>query len=107
MLARYLSCPWLPQCSNSKMGNNHRDSCLDDRRCGYLPASLRGDSMRERDGYRDVVADLREYFGKDHNLLTAKEVAKYCGRDPRTIARLYDIPKNGILIVQLARRMCQ
>lgn len=63
--------------------------------------------MREHEGYRDVVADLREYFGPDHNLLTAKEVAKYCGCDPRTARSRYDIPKTGILIVHLARRMCQ
>ena len=63
--------------------------------------------MRERDGYRDLVADLREYFGADHNLLTAKEVAKYCGCDPRTARSRYNIPKSGILIPILARRMCQ
>lgn len=63
--------------------------------------------MRERDGYRDVLADLREYFGTEHNLLSAKDVAKYCGIDPRTAAKRYDIPKTGILMVNLARRMCQ
>lgn len=63
--------------------------------------------MRERDGHRDLLADLREYFGADHNLLTAKEVAKYCGKDPRTVAKIYNIPKTGIQMVLLARRMCQ
>lgn len=63
--------------------------------------------MRERDGHRDLLADLREYFGADHNLLTAKEVAKYCGKDPRTVTKLYNIPKAGIQMVLLARRMCQ
>ncbi len=63
--------------------------------------------MRERDGYRDLVADLREYFGKDHNLLTAKEVARYCGRDVRTIKKNYSIPKTGITIPMLARQLCR
>lgn len=62
--------------------------------------------MRELEGYRDVLADLREYFGPDHNLLSAKDVARYCGCDPRTARDLYNIPKSGILMPILARRMC-
>lgn len=61
---------------------------------------------REREGYRDMLADLREYFGPDHNLLTVKDVAKYCGIDPRTAAKRYDISKDGIMLVMLARKMC-
>ena len=63
--------------------------------------------MREREGYRELLADLREHFGTNHNLLTAKEVAQYCGCDARTAVKRFDIPKGGILMVNLARRMCQ
>lgn len=63
--------------------------------------------MREREGYRDVLADLKEYFGPDHNSLTAKDVARYCGIDSRTAAKRFSIPKDGIMMVILARRMCQ
>ena len=63
--------------------------------------------MREREGYREILADLREHFGPNHNLLTAKDVALYCGCDTRTAVKRYDIPKGGILMINLARRMCQ
>lgn len=63
--------------------------------------------MREREGYRDVLAALREYFGPDHNLLKASDVAKFCGCDPRTAVKRFDIPKGGIMLPILARRMCQ
>lgn len=62
---------------------------------------------REHESYRDNLERLSEYFGPDHNLLTAKDVARYCGRDARTVANLYNISKGGITIPTLARRMCQ
>lgn len=62
--------------------------------------------MREHESYRDNYESLLSYFGRDHNLLTISDVAKYCDRDPRTVVRLYDIPKHGITIPTLARRMC-
>lgn len=61
---------------------------------------------REHESYRDNYAALLEYFGRDHNLLTAKDVARYCGRTDRTVAIIYNIPKHGITIPTLARRMC-
>jgi len=60
---------------------------------------------REKAEYRDNYEALREHF-PDKMMLTAKEVADYCGRDPRTVRKLYDISREGITIPTLARRMC-
>ena len=62
---------------------------------------------REHEAYRDNLESLIEYFGRNHNLLSAANVARYCGRDPRTVAKYYDIPKQGISIPTLARKMCK
>lgn len=39
---------------------------------------------RETDSYRDILADLYEFFG-DKRLLTKHEVSRYLGKDPRTV----------------------
>ena len=62
--------------------------------------------MKELQEYRDNYESLMAYFG-DKRLLRIKDVAKYCGRDERTVKELYDIQKGGITIPTLARRMCQ
>lgn len=62
---------------------------------------------REHESYRDNLEQLISYFGKDHNLLTAAEVAKFCGRDVRKIKDLYNIQPSGITMATLARRMCR
>ncbi|MBR3008360.1 MAG: hypothetical protein IKI35_05625 [Stomatobaculum sp.] len=60
---------------------------------------------REKPEYRDNYEALRE-FSNGRMMLTAAEVARYLGRDPRTVKKLYDIPREGITIPTLARRMC-
>lgn len=62
--------------------------------------------MREHEAYRDNYEALLQYFG-NKRLLTASDVAAYCGRDRRSVKALYDIPKSGITIPTLARKMCQ
>ena len=62
--------------------------------------------MREKVDYRDNYEALLEYFGRDHNLLTIKDVAKFCGRNERTVVSLYNLSRNGITIASLARKMC-
>lgn len=61
---------------------------------------------RERPEYRDNYEALLDYFGMRRRLLTARDVAEFCGRDQRTVKKIYDIPKEGITIATLARRMC-
>ncbi len=61
---------------------------------------------REKPEYRDNYEALREFF-PDKMLLCAKDVASYCGCDPRTARSRYDISRDGITIPTLARRMCQ
>lgn len=59
---------------------------------------------RELEGYRDCLEDLCDYFG-GKRLLYPADVAKYLGVDPRTAKARYDIPKDGIVLPMLARRM--
>ena len=61
---------------------------------------------REHESYRDNYEALLTYFGRDHMLLTAREVGRYCGKDARTVSGIYNISKHGITIPTLARRMC-
>lgn len=61
---------------------------------------------RERAEYRDNYEALLERF-QGRMLLTARDVAAYCGIDPRTAQKRYAISRKGITIPTLARRMCQ
>ena len=60
---------------------------------------------REKEGYRDNMEALLEYFG-DRRLLSIADVAKYCGRDRRFVIKRFGLDKNGIMLPVLARRMC-
>lgn len=60
--------------------------------------------MKEPESYRDNYEALLNYFG-GRMLLTQKDVAEYCRKDRRTVARLYCIGKDGITLPTLARRM--
>lgn len=62
--------------------------------------------MKEHEAYRDNLESLLEFFG-NKRLLTASDVAEYCGRDRRFVKQLYDIPRTGITVNTLARKMCQ
>lgn len=61
---------------------------------------------RELPDYRDNYEALREFF-PTRMLLTAKDVAAYCGIDQRTARRRYEIGRDGITIPSLARKLCQ
>lgn len=60
---------------------------------------------REKPEYRDNLEALMERF-EGRMLLTAKDVATYCGIDPRTAQKRYSIGREGITVPTLARRMC-
>ncbi len=62
---------------------------------------------RECEGYRENLEALRQYFGPNHNLLKPTDVARFCGCCPRTAVKRFDIPKGGIMLTILARRMCK
>lgn len=55
--------------------------------------------------YRDNLEALLAFFG-ERRLVTAKDVARYTGRDKRFVSELYQIPSTGITLPTLARRMC-
>ena len=61
--------------------------------------------MREKEGYRDHLESLEKHFNK--HWVRAVEVGYYCGMDYRTAKKMFDIPKEGISIETLARRMCK
>lgn len=61
---------------------------------------------RELKEYRDNYEALLEFFG-ERRLLFASDVARYTGRDSRTVSRVYNISADGITIPTLARRMCK
>lgn len=60
---------------------------------------------REFAAYRDNYAALIEYFGRTKQLLTAKDVATFCGCNYRTAAKRFNIPRGGITMATLAREM--
>lgn len=62
---------------------------------------------REPDAYRDNLAELLAYFGRDHYHLSQKDAAKFLGLDPRTVRRIYGVDKDGIALPTLARKMCK
>lgn len=60
---------------------------------------------REKEGYRDILADLLEFFG-GKRVLTAADVSAYTGLCRRTAATRYGITKEGITVHALARKLC-
>lgn len=61
---------------------------------------------RENEDYRYNLEHLIEYFGRNHNHLSQKDVAEYMGLDRRTVLSRYGVTKDGITLPSLARRMC-
>lgn len=61
---------------------------------------------REHAAYRDNYEALILYFGRNKQLLFAKDVGAFCGCDYRTAAKRFEIPKEGITMATLARKMC-
>ncbi len=49
---------------------------------------------RERKGYRDQLESILERY-PDRECLTPQEVADYCGRDVRTVTRLFPFVGQG------------
>ena len=60
--------------------------------------------MKEPEAYRDNYEELLSFFG-GRMLLSQTDVAAYCRKDRRTVAKMYCIGKDGITIPTLARRM--
>lgn len=61
--------------------------------------------MEDKD-YRNVLADLRGFFNGG-SIVTASDVAAYTGLCRQTAAKRYDIPRSGIALPILARKMCE
>ena len=62
---------------------------------------------REPEYCREIMADLLAFTG-GRRRLSVSEVAKFEGRDRRTVQKAYQIdPKMGIDALVLAKRMCR
>lgn len=60
--------------------------------------------MKEPEAYRDNYEALLAYF-HGRMLLSQTDVASYCGKDRRTVTKMYAIGREGITVPTLARRM--
>ena len=66
---------------------------------------MRREMPREKEAYRDNLRSLLEFTGGKH-LMSANDVAGYCGKDTRTVKKLFDF--TGYVTVEtLARRMSE
>ena len=61
--------------------------------------------MREKTGYRDILADLLEHTG-GKRLIDKKTAAAYLGIDPRTAGKRYFNGAKKITAPEFARRLC-
>lgn len=60
---------------------------------------------REKEGYRDILADILEFTGGKRELSMA-DVEKYLGTERRHIKKRYGITAGGIVAPLLARKLC-
>lgn len=62
---------------------------------------------KEPEFCRDLMEDILKFTG-GRRRLSVSEVARFDGRDRRTVQRCYQIdPKKGIDALVLAKKMCQ
>lgn len=62
---------------------------------------------KEPEFCRDLMEDILAFTG-GRRRLSVSEVARFEGRDRRTVQRCYQIdPKKGIDALVLAKKMCQ
>ncbi|MBQ8371538.1 MAG: helix-turn-helix domain-containing protein [Clostridia bacterium] len=52
--------------------------------------------MREKNGYRDELENIREVFGADVNTLTVEQTARFLGVERRTVSRLIKRKKDPL-----------
>ena len=58
------------------------------------------------DEYLANLAELKAYTG-GRMMMSIKEVSAYTGRTERFVKEYYEIPRAGITLPSLARRMCE
>lgn len=56
----------------------------------------------EKPSFRDNLMRIKEFY-PNKELLNKKEVAKYCGIDQRTVAKLFEFNNGYMSVVNLAR----
>ena len=64
--------------------------------------------MREKEGYRDTIADLNRIF-PEKGMLSKNEVAQFLGVSVRTVERrrlIFDRTTGRITKADLARQIC-
>ena len=61
---------------------------------------------REKQGYRDTIAELNRLF-PEKGMLTKKDAAQFMGRSTKTVQRRITFNKDGLLTkADLARQVC-
>ena len=59
---------------------------------------------REKPSYRDNLERITAQF-PNKEMLTVKDVCKFCGLNYRTAKKLFEFTNNYISVVKLARQM--
>lgn len=59
---------------------------------------------REREGFRDNMERLNEFF-PDRELLSVTDVIRFTGRDRRTVVKFFNFRNNFISKVEVARTL--
>jgi len=59
---------------------------------------------REREAYEDNLLRLKEFFPSSE-ILSAREVAKFAGKDVRTVKKIFPLANGYISVATLARAM--
>ena len=59
---------------------------------------------REKECYRDNLVLIKEKY-PDENMLTVKQVAKFTGKDYRTVKKLFKFNNGYISVANLASQM--
>lgn len=59
---------------------------------------------REREGFRDNMERLNEFF-PDRDLLSVTDVVRFTGRDRRTVTKFFTFRNNYISKVKVARTL--
>lgn len=59
---------------------------------------------REKPAYRDNLERIKERF-PDKELLSVSDVCEFCGKNYRTVKKLFEFKNNFISVAKLAREM--
>ena len=62
--------------------------------------------MRESEGYRETLADIKQVFGSNVGMLTVNQVAQYLNCDRRTVVQIIKKGKLHAKNIGLSNKNC-